>query len=335
MEAELSDRRKIFCPAAAAVCVERVMAESMLKHLVMFVALEVSLGACGGDEAGKTPDAANFLDGKPVDAADTDVGFNKPTTTLAANQNNTAVGDADLTSCTADAPTTVAVTLATKVVDLQSQTPVTSASVTVFAGNDTTNISSTTTSDPTTGNVSITIPVARKRFGVQMTAASQFPTFLFNLYVDPMTATQTSPATIQSVSTSTAALLATSVDQVRTRGSGVIVGELRDCNKKEISNFVAMVSSTSGTATPIAGTQAFYFSLQPELPARHAQADSATANGLFEVLQLPATSNVYVQAWGFPTAADLASGEMKLISELAVPVLGDTVEVGSLEPTHN
>jgi len=53
------------------------------------------------------------------------------------------------------------------------------------------------------------------------------------------------------------------------------------------------------------------------------------------VIQLPASPTAYVQAWGFPTAADMTAGTMKLISELQVPVLGDTVVTGSFEPIHN
>ena len=42
----------------------------------------------------------------------------------------------------------------------------------------------------------------------------------------------------------------------------------------------------------------------------------------------------YVQMWGFPTAADMAMGKagLKLIAELQVPLLSDTVITGSYEP---
>jgi hypothetical protein len=169
-----------------------------------------------------------------------------------------------------------------------------------------------------------------------MTADSQFPTFLLNQYfVDPSTTPSTTPSSIQSVSNATAALLPALIGQTRTPGTGVVAGAVRDCGHHEISNYVATVSSTSGTATPIAGAQSFYFSLAPELPVHHTQADASAQNALFMGIQLPATAMAYVQAWGFPTAADLASGEMKLVSELAVPVLADTVVTGSFEPIHN
>jgi hypothetical protein len=283
--------------------------------------------ACGGGD-GNTPADAQ------------DVGFNKPKATLKANMQVssgvwTEIGDADLTSCPTDVPTTVAITLATKVVDFQNQTAVPAATVTAFKDIDTTAPFVTATSDAN-GAITFDIPAGTKRFGFKMNADSQFPTFLLNQYfVDPSTATQSDPATIQSVSNATAALLPALIGQTRTPGTGVVAGAVRDCNRHEISNYVATVSSTSGTATPISGAQSFYFSLAPELPVHHTQAESSGANALFMGIQLPATSMAYVQAWGFPTAADLASGEMKLVSELAVPVLSDTVVTASFEPIHD
>ena len=45
-------------------------------------------------------------------------------------------------------------------------------------------------------------------------------------------------------------------------------------------------------------------------------------------------STGYVQAWGFPTDADKDMGKagLKLIAELQVPILMDTVITGSYEP---
>lgn len=268
-----------------------------------------------------------------ADAAD--VGFNKPTGTLKANSGNAEVGDADLTSCAADAPTSVAHTLTTVVKDFQNQTLVPNAMVTLFKNNEVDSPFDTQTSD-TNGNLTATIPVGVTRYGFKMNADMQFPTLLLNQYVktDAPAAT-TDPSTIQSVSNSTAALLPALIGQTRTSGTGVVAGALRDCAGHELSNFVVTVSSTSKTSTPVTGAQAFYFSLSPELPVHHKQAESAAANGLFMVIQLPATATAYVQAWAFPTAADLSSGEMKLISELAVPVVADTVVTGSFEPLHD
>jgi hypothetical protein len=282
--------------------------------------------------------ACGSPDTTPVDAQD--VGFNKPKATLKANMQNadktwSEIGDADLTSCPADVPTTNPIALNTKVIDFQNAAAFGTATVVAFAGINTTVLFDTEMADQN-GNITITIPAGTKRFGLKMTADSQFPTFLLNQYfVDPTTTPSTEPSSIQSISNATAALLPALIGQTRTPGTGVVAGAVRDCGHHEISNYVATVSSTSGMATPIAGAQSFYFSLAPELPVHHTQADAAAQNALFMGIQLPATAMAYVQAWGFPTAADLASGEMKLVSELAVPVLADTVVTGSFEPTHN
>ncbi len=288
----------------------------------------IVISACGGDDGGGTSDAGGG----------NDVGFNRPTKALRANMQSASdaswseIGAADLASCAADVPLATAVTLNTKVLDFQNGTMVANAHVTAFANIDTTTAFDTKTSD-STGAISFTIPAGIKRFGFELTGEF-FPTFLLNQYIPPSAGAVTSePAKIQSVSAATAGELPALIGVPRTPGTGILAGALRDCNHHEISNYVATVSSTSGTATAIAGADAYYFTLL-EVPAHHNQMEMAGQNGLFMAIQLPVTQTAYVQAWGFPTDADLASGTLKLISELAVPVVADTVITGSLEPTH-
>jgi hypothetical protein len=167
-----------------------------------------------------------------------------------------------------------------------------------------------------------------------MTATSAMPTFLLNQYVDPMAVISNMAMLdkIQSVSQATAATLPALIGETRTQGTGVIAGALRDCQHHEMSNFVAMVSSTPGTATPIDGAEAYYFSSAVDLPVHHNQQDSASQDALFMIIQLPQATIAYVQMWGFASDADLAAGTFTEISELAVPVLADTVITGSYEP---
>jgi len=167
-----------------------------------------------------------------------------------------------------------------------------------------------------------------------MTAAGQMSTLLLFQYLDPSAAamTQTSPDKIQSVSNSTAATLPALIGETRTPGSGVLAGALRDCQLREMSNFVATVSSVKGQSVPLDGADAYYFSAQAGLPVHHSQQESASNDGLFMVIELPVTQTAYVQAWGYVTDADKASDHLSLISELQVPVLGDTVITGSFEP---
>jgi hypothetical protein len=289
--------------------------------------------ACGGDDS-STPDAED------------ESGFTTPTVTLKANMevsedNWSEIGAADL-SClnmaSSDVATASAITLNTKVTDFQSGNAVPSAMVTAFKNQDYMTVFDTKTSDASTAEVSISIPAGTKRYGFRMTSGSALPTLLLNQYVDPAKVTNmvtTDPSKIQSVSNATAALLPALIGQTRTPGTGVIAGALRDCQRHEISGYIAAVSSTSGTATPIAGAQAYYFSDSVGLPQHHREAPYASKDGLFMVIQLPAgTPTGYVQMWGFPTDADLAMGKagMKLIAELQVPVIADTVITGSYEP---
>lgn len=299
-----------------------------MTRLGLLIVLSFSV-ACGSNSPSGSADAAG-----PGSA-----GFDKPTMVVHANTQGsdgsfTDDGPADL-SClntpSSDMPTTVPVMLATTVKDFQLQTAVGGAMVTAFANIDYTAPFDTQTADDS-GDVTVTIPSGTERFGFQMTyAATQYPTFLLNQTVDPSMATQ-SLAEIQSVSASTAETLPALIGETRTLGTGVVAGTFRDCQVRPISNFVVTVSSTSMTATPVAGAQAYYFSpIASPLPVRHTVEDMASSNGLFMVIQLPVASTAYVQAWGY-TADSAVGSDMTLLSELAAPVVADNVVTGSFEP---
>ncbi len=288
--------------------------------------------ACGSSSTPPKPDA--FVP--------KDIGFNKPTKSLKANDNNTEIGQADLTCLgtpSTDMATTVSVTLNSIVKDFQSKDAVPQAMVTVFDGIDYMHPFDMKTADAN-GLVTFTVPTGHKRFGFQMTGSSVLPTFLLNQYIDPNMALQpagsdTDPSkrmTIQSVSNSTAATLPALIGETRTPMTGVLAGAMRDCGAHEISNFIAAVSSTSGTATPIEGSEAYYFNAGVDLPAHHNQEDASSADGLFMDIQIPPTATAYVQIWGYPTDADVTADNLKEIAELKVPVLADTVITGSYEP---
>lgn len=281
------------------------------------------------------------------DAAD-DTGFVTPTTTLKANRevsdkNWEEIGDADLSclgTASTDVATTDTVTLDTQVTDFQGGNPVANAEVAAFKGQDPSTMFDMQTADDS-ANVSITIPAGVTRYGFKMTATGWLPTLLLNQYVDPASVTggvTTNPSKIQAVSNSTAATLSALIGQSRTPGTSVVAGALRDCQGHEISGFIATVSTTKGSATLIPGAQAYYFNASVGLPGHHNQVPYADKDGLFMIIQLPATAPTgYVQMWGFPTKADLDMGKagLKLIAELEVPLLSDTVITGSYEPLRN
>jgi hypothetical protein len=293
------------------------------------------LAACGGSTP--KPDAA------------VDIGFNKPTAALHANNEVSSgmwmdLGVADLTCLgtpSDDQATTVAVTLNTKVKDFESGKAVPQSTVTAFAGINFAQAFDTQTSDAN-GFATFTVPVGTKRFGFKMTSGTQLPTFLLNQLIKPTDAVQPTgtcdPAPcrmdVQSVSTSTGQLLPALIGEQRKMGTGVIAGALRDCQDHEMSNFIATVSTTKGDAAILTGAEAYYFSFSAgtDLPAHHSQQDASSADGLFMVIQLPPTDAAFVQMWGYPTDADLAADQLKLIAELQVPVLPDTVITGSYSP---
>ena len=104
-------------------------------------------------------------------------------------------------------------------------------------------------------------------------------------------------------------------------GTGVVAGALRDCSKHEMSNFI--VDRVVDVGDRDADRRRRGVLLQRRASAcrsHHDQEDSASKDGLFMLIQLPPSTSAYVQAWGYPTDADVASGKLKLIAELAVPV---------------
>jgi len=305
----------------------------------IFTFSSLILAACGGSDA------------KPDAPMAKDVGFNKPAKGLHANMETGGtwadLGAADLACLntpSSDMATTLDVTLNTVVKDFQSGNAVPGATVTVFKDIMVDAPFATVTAD-TNAYATATVPTGTKRFGFKMTTTDgqTMPTFLLNQYIDPSVMVQpagsdtdkTKSMKIQSVSTSTANTLPALIGETRTPMTGVIAGALRDCQHREMSNFVATVSSTQGTPTALTGAEAYYFSAGVELPVHHQQQEAASGDGLFMVIQLPAAPTAYVQMWGYLTDADAtAGGDMKLIAELQVPVLAETVITGSYEPAR-
>lgn len=286
----------------------------------------ISLVACGGGGS----------DGP--DAAMKDIGFSNPTAPLMANRevstdNWEELGPADL-SClntpASDQPTTVAVAVSTVVRDFQSDNLVPGSTVTAFRGQNISDVFDTETSDDTAA-LTITIPTGVTRFGYKMTSDNSLDTLLLNQTVEPNNPTQTEPS-IKSVSKTTAQTLPALIGVSRMPGTGVLAGAIRDCQNREISNFIATVSTTKGAVSFAAGADTYYFSPTVGLPVRHSQQKHGSKNGLFMVIELQPTATVYVQVWGYKDAADMGTDTKTLIAELQTNVLADTVITGAYEP---
>ena len=304
------------------------------------LALVTSLGtlltsaACGDDGGSSTPDAAVK-----------DIGFNKPKAALKANhevsKNNWAEdGPADL-SClgtpTADAASTVEVSLTTRVDDFQSGNLRDHTTVTVFPNQDTSAPFGPAVVSDASAMLTVSIPAGTKRFGFKMIEKDSLETLLLNQLVEPNSPTQ-SLTHIQVVSTATAQTLPALIGVSRTGGTGILAGAVRDCAKKEMSNFIATVSSTDGmigTVSDVAhlpGVDTYYFSSSVGLPVRHSQQDASSKDGLFMAIEMQPTATAYVQVWGYKTDADLAADKLTLIAQLKTAVIGDVVITGSYEP---
>lgn len=288
-----------------------------------------SFAACGG--GGDTPQP---------DAAVKDIGFNRPTAALQANVDNASVGPADLSCLNTpanDPPTTVAIELSTVVRDFQSDALVPGAMVTAFKNQD---ISSPFFSGTADGNAAITIdiPVGTQRFGYKMIDPASLDTLLLNQKVDPDMASQTL-GSINTVSKSTAQTLPALIGISRTPGTGVLAGAMRDCQDREMSNFIATVTTNPARAVGdiqhVEGADTYYFSQVTDLPVRHNQKAMGSENGLFMVVELSAAPTAYVQIWGYQTDADLASDNLTLVGELQTSVIADTVITGSYEPLRS
>jgi hypothetical protein len=292
----------------------------MLLRSTIALTLLLAAAACGGGD-------------KPApDAPGPDIGFNKPAAALKANANGVEIGPADLTCLgtpASDPATATAITLDAVVKDFQTGDAV-AAVVTAFPNADVGQPFATATADAL-GKISIVVPMGTKRFGFKMTHKDSLDTLLLNQKVGPTT-TPVMFGNIQIVSTVTANVLPAFIGKIRTAGTGVLAGAMRDCQDRDLSNFIAAVSSTPGTATHLPGADAYYFDPTAGLPVKHNVHESASADGLFMVIELAPTPTAYVQIWGYPTDADLAADRLALVAELAAPVIADTVITGSYEP---
>lgn len=303
----------------------------------------VLLAACGGGET-TTPDAPPTTE---------DIGFKKPTNSLKANMELAEddwqeIGPADfscLNTPSADQPTTVAVALSTVVRDFQSDNLVPNASIEVFNADTLAVFDTKTAGEDAT--VVIDIPTGVKRFGYRMNDPESLETLLLNQKVEPDVATQTE-GSISTVSKATAATMPALIGISRTPGTGVLAGAMRDCQDREVSNFVATVVTAQGATTGthaeieaqnlanlVPGSDTYYFSSSVGLPVRHTQKSASSEDGLFMVVELSVAPTVFVQVWGYLNDTDLAADKLTLIGELETESKSDVVITGSYEPIRN
>lgn len=269
-------------------------------------------------------------------------GFPVPTAVTAANVDTegvwSEVGPADwscLDTPNADQPSTQAIALSGSITDFQDGTAIGNATVTAFpgilvAGNS--GMATSSNAVATLGSYALNLtmlPAGETRFGVALEATGYVKTYVLHQYLDPADATQTRDWSPISVDTATGMLAL--VSRTRDVGEAVVLGRFRDCVGREVSNAVATVSSTSGTATHLPNAETFYFSATTGTPVPQGASPTMNRDGRFMVLNLAPETPAFLQVWGFTSAAALSAGTLELLAEQPVPIEANTFVTGSIE----
>jgi len=296
-------------------------------RLVLSSLCALALAACG-DDGGSTPPPCESL-------GEENPGFTTPCAVTTHATDDVDSGEPADWTCLAtptdDTPTTVDITLTGVLNDFQNNdNEINGATVEVFSGIDYQDVLDMDGPTDNTGAYTLTLPSGHTRYGFKLTAQDYEPTFLLNQNFEPGTAAQT--LNISGISTGIATALPAIIGLVRTEGTGILAGAMRDCQEREVVNAVATVSTTRGSVTHLPGALTYYLDAGAGLPVRNEELIHTDANGIFAIFELPVTATAYIQVWGFVDDADLADGEMTLLAELPAPVVADTVITGSIEP---
>lgn len=318
----------------------------------------LTAAACGGDDGGQIDAAAIDAPLVLVDAASdgataidaavdapplVNPGFVTPTAVTKANSKQggvwTELGDADWTCLgtpTADQPATTAIALTGRVTDFQTGAGVGAASVTAFAMlTPATSLGAATSSNlaANRGDFTMTaapLPAGVRRYGFRIDATGYLRSYDLGRYLASGAAQS---IVLAALSESTANALPAFVGVTRDPTRGMTVGRMVDCQGRAVSNAVAAISTTAGTATLPAGAETFYFSAgSTSLPVRHTQAATMNKDGLFAVLDVVPVAPAYVQVWGFRTAAELTSGTLTLLAEAPVVAEANAASAIDLAP---
>jgi hypothetical protein len=251
-------------------------------------------------------------------AARANPGFVAPTTAIVANG-----GTLDL-SCLGvarnDAPSTGQVVTA-HVTDFQSGNLDSNALITVFPTLDVTGLSFSTATTDSSGNALVSVPSGSKRVAFQLLPDSMISsgqTWMFDQLASATTLAN------QTISNSTKAVLPALIGVTPATGASLLVDRVTDCQGHPLQNLIGTVSSTPGTATSLPGADTYYFNGSVGLPTKHASQMATDSDGQLMVIDLPAATSAYLQAWGYRDANELAAEQLTLIAELKIAVPQDS-----------
>lgn len=238
-------------------------------------------------------------------------GFVAPTAAIIANG-----GTLDLSclgSARNDATSTQHI-LTAHVTDFQSGNVDANALITVFPSSDVSGVSLSTATTDSSGNAPVSISAGHKRVAFQIMATNSVPTYAFDLLASATSLTSFAMAN------STMATLPALIGVTPTQGASLVVDKVTDCQGHPLQNLIGTVSSTKGTATSLAGADTYYFNGAVGLPTKHASQMTTDTDGQLMVINLPAATTAYLQAWGYRNASELAAQQLTLIAEVQIAV---------------
>lgn len=302
------------------------MNPSTNSFLVLALSVAAVVAACGGDGGGSDSDAL------------ADIGFATPMQTTTAYEEVGGIwqerGAADwscLNSASDEIATTTDIALSGTVLDFQTDEALPAAELTLYGDAGITGPELASATADELGAYQITLPTGHAHWAFKIVADNALETYQLNQYFEPDKAQQ--EHLLDSVSVLTAQALPAFIGVTRTPGLGIVAGSIRDCRGFRVLGAVAAMSDTPGEANHLAGVVSYYFSaLSTSLPVRHSQQAMTNKDGVFVSIELPPGSERYVQVWGFVDDADLADGEMTLLSQVASPIIADAVVTVSLRP---
>lgn len=290
------------------------------------ISLLMGAAACGDDGGDGNSDAL------------AEIGFATPMQPTTAFEEVNGIweerGAADwscLNSTGDETATTTDVVLSGTVLDFQTDEALPSAELTLYgdAGITGPELGSATADE--LGEYQLTLPSGQTHWAFKIVAENALETYQLNQHFQPDQAEQ--EHVLESVSVLTAQALPAFIGVTRTPGLGIVAGSVRDCRGYRVLGAVAAMSDAPEEANHLAGAVSYYFSaLSTSLPVRHSQQAMTNKDGVFVTIELPPGAERYVQVWGFVDDADLADGEMTLLSQVASPIIADAVVTVSLRP---
>ncbi len=311
----------------------------------------VSAVGCGDDDDGgggvadaATPDAVIVDAAVPdagLDAAIGDnAGFIAPNETLVAYKEIegvwTEIGPANydcLETPSTDEPTTVPVALTGRSSDWQTGDAVLAAEIAFFDYPDL-GVPLVTVTTDSNGEYSVSLPAGTGRLAVRASHDEFHAMTTINAALAPDAPEQTLDVNI--VSPLTLNALPAFIGVMRTPGLALGVGTTLDCDGNHVGGAIATVSSSSGTPAHREGATTYYFSAgSTSLPVRHSQASATNKDGMFMTIEVAPRDSAFVQVWGFPTPADLATGNLVLLCELTAPLTADALFDARCEPRRS